>query len=205
VGLAGAPQLVSAAAEHTGLPGSRLAVSRGPSRSLLVVVFALGLLEVAISPASAHIGDGAAGSNLDGRVTAIIPAVPGCRWGICSWVTRSSWSTTTARRLLVPGYPDEPYLRIEPEGVHRNANSPATYLNLNRYATLSLPNDAAAAAEPDWQQLCTEPDYVWHNHRTHRMSPSQLPPAVAADPARTHTVSRWRIPLEHRGPSSRSP
>jgi len=105
----------------------------------------------------------------------------------------------TSQEVLVPGYPDEPYLRIGPGGVYRNANSPATYLNLNRYATLSLPNDADAVAEPDWQQRCAEPHYVWHDHRTHWMSPSQLPPAVAADPTRTHTVSRWTIPLEDGG------
>ena len=39
----------------------------------------------------------------------------------------------TVTEVVVPGYSDEPYLRIGPDGVWRNANSPATYLNLDRF------------------------------------------------------------------------
>ena len=46
-------------------------------------------------------------------------------------------------------------------------------------------------------QLSTEPHYVWHDHRTHWMSQGLLPPAVAADPGRSHTVSEWTVPIRY--------
>jgi len=64
---------------------------------------------------------------------------------------------------------------------------------------VTLPADADPAAEPSWQQVSTEPSYVWHDHRTHWMSEGQLPPAVAADPTRTHRVFDWEIPMSYGG------
>jgi hypothetical protein len=99
----------------------------------------------------------------------------------------------------VPGYSDEPYLRIGPEGVWRNANSPATYINLDRFGRTTLPAHADPDAAPDWVQVSTEPGYVWHDHRTHWMSEGVLPPAVAADPTREHLVSAWVVPMAYGG------
>ena len=103
----------------------------------------------------------------------------------------------TDREVLVPGYSDEPYLRIGPDGVWRNAHSPATYINLDRYGRTTLPDRADAAADPAWEQVSTEPHYVWHDHRTHWMSENLLPPEVAADPDRSHTVFEWTVPIRH--------
>jgi hypothetical protein len=83
--------------------------------------------------------------------------------------------------------------------VWRNANSPATYINLDRYARVDLPENAERGAEPDWVRISTQPHYVWHDHRTHWMSEEQLPPAVAADPGSAHTVFEWAVPLVHGG------
>src|SRR5206468_1236614 len=88
------------------------------------------------------------------------------------------------------------YLRIGPRGVLRNANSPATYLNLDRYARLtSLPDGVSAHATPRWERVSSRPRYVWHDHRTHWMTRNALPPMVAADPGVPHTVFRWSLPL----------
>jgi hypothetical protein len=99
----------------------------------------------------------------------------------------------------VPGYSGEPYLRIGPDGVQRNALSPATYLNLDRYGRTRMPADVDIAAAPRWEQVSTEPQYVWHDHRTHWMTEGQLPPAVAAAPDRSHTVSEWTVPMTYGG------
>ena len=105
----------------------------------------------------------------------------------------------TETEVVVPGYSDEPYLRIGPDGVWRNANSPATYINLDRFARVDVPEHAQGQEEPDWVQISTESAYVWHDHRTHWMSEDLLPPAVAADPSRPHTVFEWTVPLVHGG------
>jgi len=95
----------------------------------------------------------------------------------------------------VPGYSDEPYLRIGPDGVWRNRNSPATYINLDVNGRATLPSYADSHAAPDWEQVSTGTSYVWHDHRTHWMSAGSLPPAVAADPSRPHRVFEWSIPV----------
>jgi hypothetical protein len=43
-------------------------------------------------------------------------------------------------------------------------------------------------------QVSTQPQYTWHDHRTHWMSPG-LPPAAAADPTRQHTIIDWTVPM----------
>ncbi len=173
--------------------------SRAAGR-LAVVVLALLAWLLPAGPAAAHVGGGAAGSDFDGRVTSVQPAVPGVGVRVLQFGDELEVVNTTATEVTVPGYSDEPYLRIGPDGVWRNAHSPATYINLDRYGRVTLPAEADPAAEPEWVQVSTEPQYVWHDHRTHWMSEGQLPPVVAADPTRAHTVSEWTVPMAH-GPT----
>jgi hypothetical protein len=163
-------------------------------RALVVLLGVLGFLSLA-GPASAHVGGGAAGSDYDARIVSVTPAVPGLTVAILQFGDEFEVVNDTDTEVLVPGYSDEPYLRIGPDGVWRNKNSPATYVNLDRYGLTSLPDGVSSDAEPDWQQISTEPQYVWHDHRTHWMTPNLLPPTVAADPTRSHTVSEWTVPL----------
>jgi hypothetical protein len=164
---------------------------------LLVVVLGVLAVLVPAGPAAAHVGGEAAGSDFDGRVTAVEPAVPGVSVRVLEFGDALEVVNTTAAEVTVPGYSDEPYLRIGPDGVWRNAHSPATWINLDRYGRVTLPADADPRAEPEWVQVSTEARYTWHDHRTHWMSESQLPPAVAADPSRAHTVFDWTVPMRH--------
>jgi hypothetical protein len=173
-------------------------VSRAAARLLLVVLGALAGLLLA-GPAQAHVGGGAAGSDFDGRVLAVDPALPGVAVRVLSFGDEFEVVNATATDIEVPGYSDEPYLRIGPGGVWRNANSPATYINLDRFGRTTLPASADPGAEPDWVQVSREPSYVWHDHRTHWMSEDLLPPAVAADPTREHLVSAWVVPMTYGG------
>jgi hypothetical protein len=127
----------------------------------------------------------------------VTPEVPGVTVRILQFGDEFELVNDSDTEVLVPGYSDEPYLRIGPEGVWRNANSPATYLNLDRYGRASMPAGVDADAEPAWEQVSTEPEYVWHDHRTHWMSEGVLPPRVAEDPTREHLVSQWVVPLRH--------
>jgi hypothetical protein len=171
-------------------------VSR-PVARLLVVLLGLLATLAAAGPASAHVGGEAAGSDFDARVVAITPEVAGLTVRVLQFGDQLELVNDTGTEVLVPGYDDEPYLRIGPAGVWRNANSPATYINLDRYARVDLPDNAQRGADPDWVRVSTEPHYVWHDHRTHWMSEEQLPPAVAADPDSAHTVFDWTVPLLH--------
>ncbi|SDC57803.1 hypothetical protein SAMN05660690_1980 [Geodermatophilus telluris] len=170
---------------------------RAPLGRLVVVLLGVLAWLALAGPAAAHVGGGAAGSDFDGRVTAVQPAVPGVSVRVLQFGDEFELVNTTATEVTVPGYSDEPYLRIGPDGVWRNEHSPATYINLDRFGRVTLPAGADPAAEPEWVQVSTEPQYVWHDHRTHWMSEGQLPPAVAADPARAQTVFEWTVPMAH--------
>jgi hypothetical protein len=71
---------------------------------------------------------------------------------------------------IVVGYEGEDYLWFRPDGVVlENRNSPATYLNANRYGSSGIPATAGADAEPDWEQVATGGYWAWHDHRAHWM------------------------------------
>ena len=165
-------------------------------RSLVVVLGVLAVLALA-GPASAHVGGEAAGSDFDGRVTSVQPAVPGVSVRVLEFGDALELVNGTGTEVTVPGYSDEPYLRIGPGGVWRNAHSPATYINLDRFGRVTLPEGADPRAAPEWVQVSTQPRYTWHDHRTHWMSEGVLPLVVAADPSRPHTVVDWVVPLRH--------
>jgi hypothetical protein len=171
-------------------------VTLAPARLLVVLLGVIAVLALA-GPASAHVGGEVAGSNFDGRVLSVTPEVPGISVRILQFGDELELVNETSTEVVVPGYSDEPYLRIGPDGVWRNANSPATYINLDRFGRVDVPEHAEGRAAPDWVKVSTEPTYVWHDHRTHWMSENQLPPAVAADPGSAHTVFEWTVALVH--------
>ncbi|SEP07198.1 hypothetical protein [Trujillonella endophytica] len=167
---------------------------RTPARLLAVLAGVVAVLALA-GPAVAHVGGDVAGSDFDGRITSVTPEVPGVTVRLLQFGDELEVVTTSGTEVEVPGYSDEPYLRIGPDGVWRNSRSPATYLNLDRYGRAGVPDTADVAAEPEWVQVSTEPRYVWHDHRTHWMSEGQLPPQVAADPDSAHLISAWVVPM----------
>ncbi|WP_051684003.1 hypothetical protein [Blastococcus sp. URHD0036] len=171
---------------------------RAAARSLVLLAGIVAVLALA-GPAGAHVGGDVAGSDFDGRVTSVTPEVPGVTVRVLQFGDEFEVVNTTGTEVAVPGYSDEPYLRIGPDGVWRNSRSPATYLNLDRYGRADIPDSVDVDAEPEWVQVSTEPRYVWHDHRTHWMSEGQLPPAVAADPDREHLVADWVVPMTHGG------
>ena len=186
------------AAGHRRRPRARDRLVRAVAARLLVVLLGV-LASLALAgPAQAHVGGGAAGSDFDARVVSVSPAVPGVTVRVLQFGDEFEVVNTGDADVLVPGYSDEPYLRIGPDGVWRNRNSPATWLNLDRYgkAAADLPAGVDADAEPEWEQVSTEPAYVWHDHRTHWMTEELLPPVVAAAPDQPHTVSEWTVPLQ---------
>lgn len=176
----------------------RAPAAPGGARLVVVLLGVLAVLAVA-APVSAHVGGGVAGSNFDGRVLSVNPRLPGVGVRVLQFGDDLEVVNRTGTELRVPGYSDEPYLRIGPGGVWRNERSPATYIDLDIYARTPLPADADPTAAPRWIRVSTDPRYVWHDHRTHWMSPALLPPSVRADPSTSHTVFRWSVPMSYGG------
>jgi hypothetical protein len=162
---------------------------------LLLAVLA-GLIGALVVPtaASAHSADVPAASDYRCTVTGITGPLPGLTVTTVNAGTQLELVNHTGRPIEVLGYSGEPYLRVQPDGVYQNANSPATYLNQSLTGGPTPPASATAYAPPAWQKLSGTPAVVWHDHRAHWMLPTK-PPAVADDPGSPHRISDWSIPL----------
>ncbi len=169
---------------------------RALGRVAAVLLAVAACLLTGAGPAAAHTDGGVAASDYAGRVLGTSAPMPGVDLRVADFGDSLELRNGSAVTVTVYGYSDEEYLRIGPDGVWRNANSPATYINLRADGDADLPANADPAAEPDWRQVSTQPEYSWHDHRTHWMSPG-LPPQVAADPDRTHRVFAWQVPLSY--------
>jgi hypothetical protein len=146
--------------------------------------------------AAAHVRASSA-TNFESRIERA-PDIDGVSWRVYPGGEYLEVTNASASAVVVLGYEGEPYLRIGPDGVHRNRNSPATYLNLERYGDVAIPPRADAAAEPDWERVTSDTRFAWHDHRIHWMAP-EPPTAVAEAPGRRATVQEWSVPLEHAG------
>ena len=94
----------------------------------------------------------------------------------------------------VPGYDDEPYVRISDDGlVEVNHRSPTHWFNEDRYGA-DVPEFADAGADPVWRVFFDEGVYAWHEHRIHWMSPG-APPQVDTGARQAQEVFDWEIPL----------
>src|SRR4051794_41086097 len=131
-------------------------MTRGLGRLLVV---ALGLLAALLlaGPARAPVGGGGAGGDFAGGVLAVPPAMSGVTVGVLSFGDELELVNAGDTEVQVPGYSDEPYLRIGPDGVWRNRNSPATYINLSLSGNTTLPPHADPTAAADWEQVSTKP------------------------------------------------
>jgi len=161
-------------------------------RPLVVASLAalLGLPAAAPTTALAHQGN----PNMRSVVRALQPLVPGVALQVLSGDDRFQLTNRSTRTVLVQGYEREPYARIAPDGtVAVNHNSPAYYLNTDRYGAAAVPATARANATPDWRVLDKTGVFEWHDHRMHYMARG-VPPVVK-DKARRTKVFDYRIPI----------
>lgn len=152
------------------------------------------LAPVPAGPALAHGADAPAGTNYRARLTGVSPAVPGVRLRVIEAGARLELTNTGGREIEVLGYEGEPYLRVGPDGVWENVNSAATYLNASVSTSTTVPAGTGPTVPPAWRNISDRPTVRWHDHRTYWMSEDR-PPAVAADPTRTHRVRDWTVDL----------
>ncbi len=67
--------------------------------------------------------------------------------------TGSSLESDGGEEVVILGYDGEPYLRFTADGVFRNTRSPATYLNEDRFANVTVPASADPEAPPEWERV----------------------------------------------------
>ncbi|MBV9921217.1 MAG: hypothetical protein JOY78_10255 [Pseudonocardia sp.] len=151
----------------------RPALRRALVAAALVVLVLLGLA----GPAGA---DPAKPTNYRSHVTSVTPGSSIISVKVVGGDGFLDVTVDGGHEVIVTGYDGEPYLRFSKDGtVEENQNSPATYLNRNRFATTPVP--AALQGKhlppPTWQKVGSGGHYAWHDHRIHFMgkNPSEVP------------------------------
>jgi hypothetical protein len=129
----------------------------------------------------------------DGAAVGDLPIEVTIAGGDAFVVLRAAPGTT----VEVPGYQQEPYLRIAADGtVEVNERSPARWLNDARYGSrdVDVPPQADPEAPPTWEVVASGGTYAWHDHRVHVMSPV-LPPQVDPGAGTVQPVWDTNVPL----------
>jgi hypothetical protein len=158
-------------------------------RALVVTILTAFLLAPG---AGAHTGSGKLGYR--STIRAVKPPMRGLKLKILSGDDQVWLDNRSGKTIVVDGYGGEPYLRFGPGGVYLNVNSPAGYLNQDRYAKSAVPKSATTTAHPDWEQLTGGEIWSWHDHRIHYMS--RIPPKPIQDaPRKAYHVFDWKVPL----------
>jgi len=130
------------------------------------------LAMVVFAPAQtalAHGGNGGASSDYRIEVTGYDGNHDGVTVRPVELGNRMELVRTTADEVQILGYEGEPYIRLDSTGVFENVNSPAHYINLDRFARTPIPDTATAKATPNWVKLSDGNSVRWHDHRTHWM------------------------------------
>jgi hypothetical protein len=158
----------------------------------------LGLLTVLVLAAAAvPTANADSGSpNYSSKLVSVAPNVKGLTVRVVDGDDAIELRNATGLNILVPGYENEPYLRFLVNGrVEVNVNSPAKYLNEERYGGVTVPKTASAKATPRWVLIAQGGRYTWHEHRVHWMSTDRPPKVKASDGDKLEKVFDWIVPM----------
>ena len=159
-------------------------------RLSLVLAFSIGWLPVIAAPAQA---DPAVPTNYRSIVTGTDPETDGVTFDVVGGDSFLEVSAVPGHEVVIPGYFDEPYVRIDPDGgVWVNENSPAHYINRDRYGDVPIPEGVSREAPAEWVKVANDGRYAWHDHRVHWMS-YDLPPSAGGNSP--DLVFPWEVPF----------
>jgi hypothetical protein len=134
---------------------------------------------------------GGGGPSYVTRVTSVTPTeVQASAFSDGSGITVTN---TGDEPLVIEGYRQEPFVRIDATGVWENMKSPTVFLD---EATAAVPPGTDPRATPVWEQIGTTRQYTWHDDRIHGPDDAR-PSAVQADPGHAHLIATWTIPLRY--------
>lgn len=166
-------------------------------RARFVALLAVFTLLAPATSALAHGGN----PNYRSVINRVQPVLPGLSFEVLDYDSYMQLVDRGGHAVTIYGYDGEPYARIRRDGaVQVNRRSPATYLNDNRFAEVTVPPIANAKAAPLWKTVDGSGTFVWHDHRMHYMSPA-TPPQVT-DKGRKTKIFDYKIPLRvdgHKG------
>ncbi|MBV9212682.1 MAG: hypothetical protein JOZ25_03440 [Actinobacteria bacterium] len=144
------------------------------SRLRRAVAIAAVLVAASAQPAAAHEG------NPDYRsvVNGVFPNIQGLQVQVLGYDNQLELVNKTGKPVVIRDYNGYPYAELLPNGtVEQNKNSPAVYLNQDRFATTPVPKSVTGKGAPQWQVIDQSGRFVWHDHRMHWMAhtiPSQV-------------------------------
>jgi hypothetical protein len=152
---------------------------------------------VAVALASAPTAGADAGSpNYSSKLTSVSPKVKGLTVLVVDGDDALELRNATGLNVVVPGYENEPYLRFLVNGrVEVNVNSPARYLNEERYGGVTVPKTATPKAKPKWELVSQGGKYTWHEHRVHWMSTNRPPKVEKSGGNTLEKVFDWVVPM----------
>jgi hypothetical protein len=152
-------------------------------------------LAVALAAIPAASADGGS-VNYTSKLNSVDPAIKGLLVRVVDGDDAIELRNATGYNVTVAGYENEPYLRFLVNGrVEVNVNSPAKYLNEDRFAAVTVPKTASASAKPRWQLVAQAGTYTWHEHRVHWMSTDRPPQVKASGGHEVQRVFNWVVPL----------
>lgn len=159
-------------------------------RRLLLLVVLATLLVTPVRSAGAH-------EEVPGIRNELVEVEPALPPGITVQVVISAAdqlvvANTSDEVLEVPGADGEPFLRIGPDGVAANFQSPTWHRTLNPDEGGALPPEADADAAPRFVRVSTEPSWGWFDHRLHVTAVRTAP---AVEPGETVVLEEWAVPM----------
>lgn len=173
----------------------RSIAARVASRATVTLLCVAAFLAVFAAPASAHTLSGPRPTNFRTRILSISPPIPGVTMRVLELGAFVELSNTGPNDVVVLGYEGEPYLRVGPRGVYRNAHSAATYINRSvKGGVIPQGVDTSPTAPPDWQKISDGHTARWHDHRSHWMG-TGVPPQVANAPGTFQRIDERHITL----------
>ena len=153
-----------------------------------------GALLVGAPAAAAHQGS----PNFLSQVNRITPAMDGVKVTVLSRDDRLLLQNTGSHDVVVYGYSEEPYARIDADGtVSVNTDSQAYYINEERDGQVPVPAGVDSKGPPQWKEVSKTGRFEWHDHRMHWMSKGD--PEVVKDKSVRTKVFDWKVPLEIAG------
>lgn len=149
----------------------------------------LGLALVAVlGPAHIGSGDSVQARNTESVISSVVPELPdGVTISVVGFDTFIRVSSD-GHEVAVPGYTGEPYLKITADGeVLVNDASTTAALNGDRYGNVDL-SGFTPSDTPMWRRIGTNGVAMWHDHRSHWMSPKPPAPIDANGKVQDFTI-----------------